>query len=193
MSMTDDSPEQRRARLEWEFEKLARRGWSSEEMQAVLKSRTNKPRGRRPTPDDEHIARIKARDRDSRRSAVRKISDEISDKHRLLDSIVDRLRKKSTKAEQRDRYRAQIKEFTDLILVLPPADRDVYADRLGHQARLDLTDELMRQLTTASEDLDRAKFHLIEARKAGSKRPPTEGTFSLLEQVLRELRSKVGR
>jgi hypothetical protein len=69
----------------------------------------------------------------------------------------------------------------------------MYTDRLSHEARLDLADEAMRQSATASEDLDRAKFHLIEACKAGIKRPPIENTLSALEQVLRKLRSKVGR
>jgi hypothetical protein len=193
MPMSDDSPEQRRAELKWEIERLARRGWSTEELQAVLKDRSSKPRGRPTVDDEERIALIKRRGSKSRRSVVGKISDEIADRVHQPGSIADRLRKKSTKAEQHDQYRAQIKEFTNLILVLPPADWEVYTDRLGHQTRLDLADEIMRQLTTTSEDLDRAKFHLIEARKSGSKRPPTEDTLYALEQVLRELRSKVGR
>jgi hypothetical protein len=191
--MTDDSPEQRRAQLKWEIERLARRGWSTEELQAVLKDRSSKPRGRPAADDEERISLIKRRGSKSRRSVVGKISDEIGDRVHQPGSIADRLRKKSTKAEQHDRYRAQIKEFTDLILLLPPADRHVYADRLDHQARLDLADELMRQVTTAFEDLDRAEFQLIEARKARSKRPPAKATLSFLEQVLQELRSKVGR
>ena len=97
--MSDDSPERRLAKLEWEIEKLAREGWSNEEMQAVLKDRTSKPRGRRPiAEDEERIALIKGRGSESRRSVVSKISNEISDQIHQPGSIADRLRVKSAKA-----------------------------------------------------------------------------------------------
>jgi hypothetical protein len=71
--MTDDSPEQRRAQLKWEIERLARRGWSTEELQAVLKDRSSKPRGRPTVDDEERIALIKRRGSKSRRSVAGKI------------------------------------------------------------------------------------------------------------------------
>jgi hypothetical protein len=191
--MSDDSPEHRRAELKWQIEKLTRRGWSDEEIQAILKERTSKPRGRRPAPDEDHVERIRARGKKSRRSAAMKIADEIADTYRQPDSIADRLKLKSRKAEQLDVYRAQLIELVDLMVILPPADQEAYLNRLGHQAQLDVAGEVMREMAPGSEDLDRAKFHLIEAHKVGIKHHPTEDTLSALEQVLRELRSKVGR
>jgi len=191
--MSDNSLEHRQVELEWEIEKLTHRGWTNEEIQAVMKKRTSKPRGRPPTPDEDHVRRIITRGEKSRRSASIKIADEIVDRYRKPDSVADRLKIKSRNAEQLDRYRAQIEELASLILILSRTDREEYILRLGHQARLDVAGEVMRQVVPGSEDLDRAKFHLIEARKAGIKCPPSNHTLFVLEEVLRELRRKVGR
>jgi len=191
--MSDDLPEQRRAKLKWEIEKLTRQGRSNAEIQKVIKERTRKPRGRPPSPDDDHVERIRARGNKSRRSEAIKIADEIGDGYRKSDSISDRIKLKSRKAEQMTRYRNLIKELSDLIVLLPLADQEEYINHLDHQALLDVAGDVIGQLPPGSEDLDRAKFHLTEAHKAGIRHSPSEDTLSAVEQIIRELRSRVGR